>query len=195
MSPQQAAEQQAEAERMQEVMLLLTNLFERERTTIEAIMRCFYDVGTVNLVNQRVKIRPLRPLVRPLLKVSKPLIIPIGYRWVNKKCPAIVTRWLQKKVKTLTSSRPPKEPTQAVLVPPVAEAEPSTVTPLPVLYQGEIRRLKSQVRWTAAALAGVSATLAITLIRVDLNPVELFWQSSTPHPLLVKDRVQRSDRP
>jgi hypothetical protein len=188
LSPQQAAEQQAEIERMQEVTLLLANLLEREQSTIKAVIGCLYDVGTVNLINHRIKFRFLRPLARPLLKISKPVLTTVGYRWVSKKCPPILTRWLQGKVKSVTSSRPPKTSPKPVAVVAAPVAEPQTM-----LYQGEIRRLRSQVRWTTAALAGVSATLAIMLTQIDLNPIQPFLQSTTaPSPVLVDTQKQKS---
>jgi hypothetical protein len=177
LSPQQAAEQQAEAERMQEVTLLLANLLEREQTTIKAVIGCLYDVGTVNLVNQRIKFRLLRPLARPLLKVSKPMLTTLGCRWVAKKCPPLLAQWLQGKIKSVTSRPAPKVPLKPVsTVVEIPAAEPQTM-----LYQGEIRRLRSQVRWTTAALAGVSVTLVIMLIKIDLNPIGPFLQSTTTH--------------
>jgi hypothetical protein len=191
---QQQAEQQAEVERMQEVTLLLANLLEREQTTLKAMIGCLYDVGTVNLVNQRVRYRFLRPLARPVLKVSKPVLTTLGYRWVSKKCPPIITRWLQRKVKSVTSGPPPKEPSQPVSVQSISTIEPPLIEQHTTLYQGEIRRLRSQVRWTTAALAGVSATLAITLIKIDLNPIGQFLQSTTaPSTTLVNYQNLRSE--
>ncbi len=175
---QQQAEQQAEAARMQEVMLLLANLLEREQATLKAVIGCFYDVGTVNLVNQRVRYRFLRPLARPVLRVSKPVLTALGYRWVSKKCPPIITRWLHRKVKSMTSGPPLKASPQAVSVQSVSPVEPPLIQQHSA-YQGEIRRLRSRVRWTTAALAGVSAALAIMLIKTDLNPVGPFFQSKT----------------
>lgn len=185
----QAKEQQAEAERMKEVTLLLANLFEREQATLKAVIGCLYDVGTVNLVNQRIRFRPLRPVARPLLRVSKPLLTTLSYRWVVQQCPQLITRWLQGKVKSSTA-RPPAKP----------KASPTTVMPtakvevLPALeqqtvrYQGEIRRLRSQVRWTTAALAGVSVALAFMLTKIDVSPIELILQTSArPASSLLED--------
>jgi hypothetical protein len=191
LSPQQLAEQQAEAQCSLEVSFLLANLLEREQTTVKAIIASLYDVGSANLVNQRVRVRLLRPIVRPVLKLSKPLLIALVYRWVCKKCPALITRWLQRKVKATTSRTQP-------LSPPVVPVTATVALPSeqPQLQHGEIRRLRSQVRWTSFALAGVSATLAITITKIDLKlrPVESLWQSSaTPFPLLIEQ--QRKPRP
>jgi hypothetical protein len=192
LSAQQAAEQQAEAQRMQEVNFLLTNLLEREQATIKAVIGCLYDVGSVNLVNQRIRFRPLRPVARPFLKASKPVLTACGYRWVCKKCPSIITRWLQAKVKAKTSRNLPVAP--PLPTPVITQVEAPAAQPM--LYQGEIRRLRSQVRWTTAALAGVSAALAITINKADLKPIETFWQSTAARPpLLVNDQKQKSSFP
>jgi hypothetical protein len=194
LSARQVAEQQAEAKRMQEVTLLLTNLLEREETTLKAVIGCLYDVGTVNLVNQRIRYRFLRPLARPIFSVSKPVLTTLGYRWVSKKCPPIITRWLQGKVKSVTSRRPPKVSPQPVTVQSVATIEQPLIEQRTVLYQGEIKRLRSQVRRTTAALAGVSVTLAIMLIKVGLNPVQPFLQSKTvPSTTLVNHQNLSSE--
>jgi hypothetical protein len=200
LSPQQAAELQAEAERMQEVTLLLANLLEREQITLKAIIGCLYDVGTVNLVNQRIRFRVLRPLARPVLRVSKPILTVLGYRWVSKKCPPIITRWLYRKVKSVTARRTPEVLPQTVSVQPVSiqavSKVESSLQPQTALYQGEIQRLRSQVRWTTAALAGVSAALAIMLTKVDLNPIGPFLQSITvPSATLVDQRKPKSEVP
>jgi hypothetical protein len=193
-SARQVAEQQAEAKRMQEVTLLLANLLEREETTLKAVIGCLYDVGTVNLVNQRIKYRFLRPLARPVLSVSKPVLTTLGYRWVSKKCPPIITRWLQKKIISVTSRRPPKVPPQPVSVQSISTVEPPLIEQHTVLYQGEIKRLRSQVRRTTAALAGVSVTLAIMLIKVGLNPVQPFLQSNiAPSTTLVNHQNSNSE--
>ena len=188
LTAQQVAEE-AEAQCSQEVKFLLANLLKREQTTVKAIIASLYDVGTTNLVNQRVSVRLFRPLVRPVFKLSKPVLIALGYRWVCKKCPILITRWLQRKVKAITS----RAQIAAPVVPAAAAIELPSEQPL--LSSGEIRRLRSQVRWTSVALAGVSATLAITVTKIDLNlkPVESLWQSSaTQRSLLIN---QRSERP
>lgn len=163
---EQEAEQRLETERMQEVLFLLKNLLDREQTTVKAILSCLLDVGAVHLINDRVKIRPLRPLARPLAKISKPALIFIAHRWVQKKCPQLITNWLQGRI--LPKTKRPKRP----------QAPQVTVEPT-ALYQHEIRRLRSRVQLTTGALVGVSGVLVLALIGIDVKSVSPFWQSSS----------------
>jgi hypothetical protein len=168
LTPHQEAEQRLEAERMQEVMFLLKNLLEREEITVKAILSCVLDVGSVHLINDRVQIRPLRPLARPLIKLSKPALVFVMHRWVQKKCPQLIANWIQRRI-LLKTKRPQPQPPQ--VIPPV------TIEPT-VIYQHEIRRLRSRVQLTTSALVGVSGALVLALIGIDLKSVPQFWQSS-----------------
>lgn len=170
LTPQQEAEQRLEAERMQEVLFLLKNLLDREQTTVKAIVSCLLDVGTIHFINNRVQIRPLRPLARPLVKASKPALVFFANRWVQRKCPQIITHFLQRKIQlNTTRPQPPQSPQ------PVSQAalEPT------VIYQHEIRRLRSRVKLTTGALVGVSGVLVLALIGLDVKSVSSFLQSSS----------------
>jgi hypothetical protein len=169
LTVQQQAEQRLEAERMQEVMFMLKNLLDREQITVKAIISCLLDVGTIHFINDRVQIRPLRPLARPLAKVSKPALVFVANRWVQQKCPQIITNWLQRRI-LLKVKRP---------LPPAAPQPTPQVTIEPtVVYQHEIRRLRSRVQLTTGALVGVSSVLILGLIGIDLRSVNQFWQSA-----------------
>jgi hypothetical protein len=169
---QQQAEQRLEAERMQEVRFMLKNLLDREQITVKAIISCLLDVGTIHFINDRVQIRPLRSLARPLVKVSKPALVFVANRWVQKRCPQIITNWLQRRI-LLKAKRPQ---------PPVAPQPTPQVTIEPtVIYQHEIRRLRSRVQLTTGALVGVSGVLVLALIGIDIKAVPQLWQSAFIH--------------
>jgi hypothetical protein len=170
------AQQKAEADRMQEVTLLLVNLFDREQTTLKAIFGCLYDIGAVNFINQKIRPQPLRSLIKPIARLTKPVFIFMGYRWFQKKCPPLITRWLQRKVQFPAKVKPPQPSPQQ---PASITTTPPTVTEYVIEYQIEIRRLRSRLRLTRVALAGVSVTtLVLVLIQVNLKPGEPFWQST-----------------
>ena len=173
LTPQQEAEQRLEAERMQEVMFLLKNLLDREQTTVKAILSCLLDVGTIHFINDRVQIRPLRPLARPLVKASKPALMFVANRWVQQKCPQMIANFLQRRVLLKTKRPQPPQIPQPVT--------PAVLEPT-VIYQHEIRRLRSRVQLTTGALVGVSSVLVLALIGVDVKSVNSFWQSSSIDP-------------
>jgi hypothetical protein len=181
----QEAEQRLEAERMQEVMFMLKNLLDREQITIKAIISCLLDVGTIHFINDRVQIRPLRPLARPLAKVSKPALVFVANRWVQRKCPQMITSWLQRRILLkIKRSQPPQAPPSA----PQIAIEPT------VIYQHEIRRLRSRVQLTTGALVGVSGVLVLALIGIDLKSVPQFWHSALIDRSAALVQPQKPDR-
>ena len=94
--PQQS---QIEAERLRDVFILLTNLIEREQTTIRLIIDCLYDIGYVNLIDQKVRFRLLNWVAKLIAKASKPAIRVVAWRWFRQNCPQLITEWLYSKVK------------------------------------------------------------------------------------------------
>ena len=48
-----------EEEKMHDVLLLLENLSCREEASIKLIIDCLYDIGYVNLINQKFRSRTL----------------------------------------------------------------------------------------------------------------------------------------
>jgi hypothetical protein len=152
---------------MQEVLFLLKNLLDREQTTVKAIVACLLDVGAIHFINDRVQIRPLRPLARPLAKMSKPALVFLAHRLVQQKAPRLITNWLQRRVVLKAKRTPPPPPPS-----PQAIREPT------LIYQHEIRRLRSRVHLTTGALVGVSSVLVLALVGVDLRSMNQLWQST-----------------
>jgi hypothetical protein len=101
-NPQAAAilirEKQIEEERLQDVQLLLENLFSREEATLKLIIDCLYDVGSVNLINQRFRARPLNRLMKWIARFSKPGFHFVALRWSKKNCPKLIADWLRSQV-------------------------------------------------------------------------------------------------
>ncbi len=52
-----STEAQLEEKLMQDVLILLTSMFQREESTIKLILNCLYDIGANNLINQKVSLR------------------------------------------------------------------------------------------------------------------------------------------
>lgn len=92
-------EKQLEDERMRDVEMLLESLFLREETTLRLILDCLYDVGSMNLVNRRVRSRPLNKLMKAIARWSKPVFRPFMLRWSKKNCPHMIADWLHSQVR------------------------------------------------------------------------------------------------
>lgn len=182
MQPPASPEEQhnlKELEQSQRVMLLLEDLIDRERHTLDAIMQSLFEIGSVNFINQKVRVRFLRPVVQPAVKLSKPILTHIGYRWFRKKGPRLIVNWLFRKIRFTP-----------------APASVKSASPAPsvnvLAYQGEIRRLRSQVRLATGALLSVSGVLVAILHGFD--PRILLNSSFTSSPVL-QNRAADSNKP
>lgn len=92
------SDRQKEDERIRDVEMLLESLFLREEITVRLIVDCLYDVGSVNLVNQRVSSRPLNRLMKLIARHSKPIFRIFIVRWVKQNCPNMIANWLHSQV-------------------------------------------------------------------------------------------------
>jgi hypothetical protein len=108
----------------------------------------------------------------------------VANRWVQRKCPQLITNWLQRRI-LLKVKRP--QPPQAPQSTPQIAIEPT------VIYQHEIRRLRSRVQLTTGALVGVSGVLVLALIGIDLKSVPQFWQSATIHESTALVQPQKTE--
>lgn len=97
--PPVSQEKQMQKQRMDDVQLLLNNLFEREEATVKLILDCLYDVGSVNLINKKFQVRPLNKLMKSIARFSKPAFRVVAFYWFKKNCPQLITNWLQSKVR------------------------------------------------------------------------------------------------
>lgn len=85
-------------ERMRDVLLLLQNLTEREESTIKLILDCLYDVGAVNLINNKVTFQPLNKFLKSIATKPKPIFRFLAFIWFKKNCPLLITNWLFSRV-------------------------------------------------------------------------------------------------
>lgn len=92
------AEKQVEAERMHDVLLLLQNLSNDQKATIEMIIDCLYDTGAVNLINQKIQYRPFNRMTKSVARISKPVFRTIAWYWFKQNCPQLIVNWLHAKI-------------------------------------------------------------------------------------------------
>ena len=170
------AEAQMEAERMRDVQLLVAHLLRQEDVTIKFILDCLYDVGSVNLINQKVRSQPLNQLMKSIAMMSKPAFKLVALRWLYKNCPRLITNWLHRKVRfsapdtqpAVTVSKVieaqaapapainPAATDDAVLVAHAAPPAAMPTSPSQTLERDrQIRQLQQQVRWLTGILIGV----------------------------------------
>ncbi|RCJ25741.1 hypothetical protein A6S26_15515 [Nostoc sp. ATCC 43529] len=156
--PETLAEKYIEAERMHDVLLLLQNLINSEEATVKLILDCLYDVGSVNLINQKLPVKPVNRLMKFIARMSKPVFRTLAFNWFKKNCPQLIADWLHSQVTFGTTPAKPRE-----IAIEVAPVQPSSALDTENLNQ-EIKNLRHQVRLLAGisiiaiAVLGVTAT-------------------------------------
>ena len=88
-----------EQERMRDVSLLLQHLVQKEEVTFKLILDCLYDIGSVNLIDQKFKTQSLNRLMKAIAVMTKPIFRIFAFRWVKKNCPQMIADWLHQQVK------------------------------------------------------------------------------------------------
>ncbi|PZD74326.1 hypothetical protein C1752_01283 [Acaryochloris thomasi RCC1774] len=175
-------DRQKEAEQMQNVLLLLNHLVENEETTLKLIIGCLYDVGAVNLINQKVTGERQNRVARTLAGMSKPAAKVLALRWFKKNCPTLIVNWLQSKV----SLRPDPDPEP---VPSVAEVVSSDNSEAALLQKSaiprsqvrEIKQLRSQIKILSGLLLCTMTALGGTAV---WQVYQVSLESSTAKPEL-----------
>lgn len=86
--------EQADMEQMHDVFLLLESLVRREEITVKLILNSLYDIGSRALINQNIRRRPLKKVLRWTARWTKPLAMIIGLRWFKRNAPQLIADWL-----------------------------------------------------------------------------------------------------
>lgn len=148
-NPQDIAEKRTEAERMQDVRLLLDHLAASQEVTIKLILDCLYDVGATNLINQKVAPKALNQFSKSVAARSKPAFRAIGYLWFKNNCPQLITDWLHGKVAF-------GEPTTTLesLNAETIEIPDPDMRPASAVSIRDVKRLQAQVRVLTGILIG-----------------------------------------
>lgn len=164
ISPENLAHQRLAAERMQDVTLLLQNLANSEEATIKLIIDCLYDIGSVNLINRKLRFRPVNRTMKLIAKMSKPVFRIVAWHWFKKNCPQLIANWLELKI----AFEDPTDLPQEIAV------ETSEVKPYSQLevdnMNREIKYLRSQVRWLAGISVAALSALGVTLTALNRSP-------------------------
>ncbi len=143
---------------MDEMLLTLNHLFEREEATAKIVLAALYDMGAENIYYRQLRSRILRGVFRPVTKVSKPVFLFFGLRWFKANCPFLIADWLRSLVE-FEKEKKVKE----------SEGKPVQATPMPddsppkkrlvIVERGhqEVERLSGQVQL-------LTSTLLVTVV-------------------------------
>ncbi len=192
-SPEEVAR---EEQLMANVQLVLYSLFEREKVTVKQILGDLYDVGSLNLINQKVPCRLLNRPAKAIARYSKPVFKTIGWAWFIKNCPQLLTGWLHSKVRFESEPPSPAETVEATIVSTEGAIEPLASQPAIV----EIQRLRAQVRLLTGALVTTATVLVATLVWLSQTPrmqptlTEKSHSFSKPSLRLEESKLEESKR-
>jgi hypothetical protein len=158
---QEKLEQQQEEKLMNDVLLLLINLFEREEKTVKLVLSCLYDVGATNLVNQKLRYGIMNAMLKKTAKMSKPVFKMIAWQWFRMNCPQLITDWLKSQVKFAET-----EITQAELLLDEAPANIQITPQLPAqqIPDEKIKRLNFQVNILTGLLLSTLTIFSVSFI-------------------------------
>ncbi|MGC9502811.1 hypothetical protein [Baaleninema sp.] len=148
---------------MDDMLLTLEHLFEREEATAKIVLACLYNMGSENLLYHKIRFRPLRSALRPVTKVSKPVFLFFGLRWFKANCPWLIADWLRSLI--VFDGQKPAEETEAK---PIQTAKLEELPPPDYVLQAErsdrtIKRLNAQVKLLTSSLVVTVAILGSML--------------------------------
>jgi hypothetical protein len=141
-----------ETQQMHDVQLLVQNLINHEEATIKLIIDSLYDVGSVNLINQKFLFRPVNRTIKRIAQMSKPMFRLFAWYWVKKNCANLITNWLKSRI--IRASTPQISPQKTEVT--------DIKTPLENPGQ-EIKYLRYQVRLLTATTIIAFCSLGVTV--------------------------------
>ncbi|HYW22449.1 MAG TPA: hypothetical protein VE956_24695 [Nodularia sp. (in: cyanobacteria)] len=145
-------EKQKEKEHIHDVLLLLQNLISREEATVKLVLDSLYDVGSINLINQKFRSRTLKRTLKLISRTSKPVFRIFAWRWFKKNGSPLITNWLQSQVAFKSTEKPKIEVAQLIEENPDTNLNSLTK---PQYQLQEVKHLRSQVTLLTGILAGI----------------------------------------
>ena len=145
-------EKQKKEELMHDVLLLLENLISREEVTVKLILDALYQVGSINLINQKFRSRTLNKSLKLISRTSKPVFRIFAWRWFKNNGSELITNWLQSQVTFKSKEESKAVKTELILDNPDTNLD---FPPQPQYQLQEVKHLRSQVTLLTGILAGV----------------------------------------
>lgn len=153
-------EYQLEEQKLEEILLLLDQLFRREEITAKSIVGCLYDIAVINIINKYCPLWGINSTLKYLTRFPRPLAKSLGVKlYLQPQCPKLITDWLYTLVE-FPQTKPIETKTEIIENP------------------QELKSLKSQVKLLTRALVTSIAVFSSGFFWVahnlQLNPLQLF---------------------
>lgn len=167
-------EQENEIIKLQEILILLYQLFQREEATAKAIVGCLYDIAMINLTNKYFPLWGVNATLKYLTRFPRPIAQSLGVKlYLQPQCPKVITDWLYTLVEF------PENQMQTL------ETEVVINELLPTLKQSklEIKSLQNRVKLLAGSLVATIAIFSGSFVwigyNLEMNPIELLQTSES----------------
>ncbi|MGK7873789.1 MAG: hypothetical protein AB4426_10905 [Xenococcaceae cyanobacterium] len=177
------SEERREQERMRDILLLIGHLFEREEATAKLVLGCLYDIGYVNLINNKFRFCYLKGTFKSIAKLSKGAFLVLALYWFQKKCPQLIADYLHSLVEFKEAEALPAEATEVEVASlPEAQEKGEQVK----LLRRQVRVLTGMLIASIAVFGGGFIWLTYNL---KLDPLQLLFrtQPTTVRPEEPKD--------
>ncbi len=153
------AEYQLEQQRLEEILLLLDQLFKREEVAAKSIVGCLYDIAMINIINKYCPIWGINNTLKFLSRFPRPVAKSLGVKlYLQPKCPKLITDWLYTLVEFPTNK------------PVEAKVEVIESTKELKALRGRVKLLQGALVTSIAMFGGGFFWIAHNL---QLNPMEL----------------------
>jgi len=156
-------EAQLEEKLMQDVLILLSSMFQREESTIKLILNCLYDIGANNLINQKFRYGTINKLLKWISKTSKPAFRMIAWQWFKKNCPQLIADWLHTQIEFKPPQPTPLPSPRVEVIKDINSLPPMTQDQIYEVNH-EVTQLRSQVKLLRGILVGLATVLTASFM-------------------------------
>ena len=163
-------EQEFEQQKLVEILILLSQMFQREELTAKAIVGCLYDIAVLNLINKYTPFWGINGTLKFLSRFPRPVAQHLGVKlYVQPKCPKLITDWFYTLVEFADDND--EEQVDVEVLPPQEL--------LPVLKQNkqEIQSLQGRLKLLTSSLVAVimvfGGSVAWVTHNLQMSPLDL----------------------
>ena len=166
-------EQELEEQKLREILILLSQLFQREEATAKAIVGCLYDIATINLINKYISLWGINATLKYLARFPRPIAKSLGVKlYLQPKCPQLITDWFYTLVEFPETKQSPVNPEILEEVLPTLAKNKVQIKSL----QGKVRLLSATL---VAAIAIFSSSFWLIAHNLQMSPLDLLTISQS----------------
>lgn len=163
-----------EDERVRDILIAVEQLFHREEQAVAFVLACLYDIGSLNLIDKKVPLTPIKPVLRSIARLSRPAFRLIAVRWFHQNCPKLITDWLHSLVIFETTD---SEGSVAIDIP--SQSAEQELALAVQRKEHEVVQLQQQLRQTTVLAVTITALFASATLWLGYELQQIRASSST----------------